>query len=148
MENNPEQPKIEVGKETLDNLNATRKWTMFLAIAGFIFLGLIIVLGLMTGAFLTAFNSTGKAQVLPDSVLLAGFIGLTIIYFFPVLFLFRFSKHASNAVTNLDSREFFKAVRYLKRYFAYIGILLILIIAAYIAGAVLAGTIIAFLKGL
>ncbi len=148
MENNPEHPKIEVGKETLDNLNATRKWTMFLAITGFIFLGLIIVLGLMTGAFLTAFNSTGKAQGLPDSVLLAAFIGLTIIYFFPVLFLFRFSKHAANAVTNLDSKELYKAVRYLKRYFAYIGILLILIISVYIAGAVLAGTIIAFLKGL
>ena len=60
MDPNPEIRKIEIDQETLKHLNTLRKWTMFLAVTGFIFLGLIIILGLITGTFLTAFNQSDK----------------------------------------------------------------------------------------
>ena len=132
MDSNPEQRKIEIGQETLKHLNTLRKWTMFLAVSGFIFLGLIIVLGLITGTFLTAFNHSDKTPGLPDTLVLAGFIALALLIFFPVFFLFRFSKHTSNALTTLDRKEMHKAIKYLKRFFIYIGILLITGVAIYI----------------
>jgi uncharacterized membrane protein YdbT with pleckstrin-like domain len=119
---------------------------MFLAVSGFIFLGLIVTLGLITGTFLAAFDSD-KMPGIPDALVYASFITVTLIIFFPILFLFRFSKHTAKAVITLDRKEMHIALKYLKRYFIYIGVLLIVIISAYIASIVLAGTSAAFLRG-
>lgn len=148
MENTRESAKIEIGQDTIKNLNTLRKWTMFLAVSGFIFLGLIIILGLMTGTFLTAFNQSDKISGIPDLLLIAAFIGVTVINFFPVLFLFRFSKHLSVAVSTLDNIAMHKAIRDIKRFFVYTGILLIIIISVYVATLILAGTSSSFHQGL
>ena len=57
MENNQEIKKIEIGQESLGYLDTTRKWTMFFAIIGFIFLGMMLIIGLLAGSFLSAFTS-------------------------------------------------------------------------------------------
>jgi hypothetical protein len=137
MDSDPEVKKIEIGQETLKNLNTLRKWTWFLSVSGFIFLGLIITLGLIAGTFLTAFNASDKTSGVPDIVILAAFTVFALINLFPILFLFRFSKHMSHAISTLEKKEFHVAVKYLKRFFIYIGILLILIILSYIAGLIL-----------
>ena len=148
MDSNPEIRKMEIGQETLKHLNTLRKWTMFLAVSGFIFLGLIITLGLITGTFLTAFSNSDKMPGIPDALVYASFIAVTLIIFFPILFLFRFSKHTSKAVSTLDRKEMHIAIKYLKRYFIYTGVLLIVVISVYIASLILAGTSAAFLQGL
>ena len=148
MENHEEKERLEIGDETLKHLNTLRKWTMFLAVSGFIFLGIIIVLGLITGTFFTAFNHSDKTPGLSDALVLAGFIALALLTFFPVFFLFRFSKHVSNALTNLDRKKLHKAIKSLKRFFIYIGILLITGVAIYIFSLILAGRSAASLLGL
>ena len=148
METQLENRKIEIEDETLRHLNATRKWAMFLAIIGFIFLGVMIVIGLIAGTFLTAFNSGEKGLGIPESLMFLPVLLLAVIYFFPVLFLFRFSKHTSHAIQTLDKVEFHKAIKNLKYYFTYIGILIIIILALYIAILIVAGSSMAFLKGL
>ena len=148
MENTREPASLEIGQETLKHLNKLRKWTMFLAVSGFIFLGLIIALGLITGTFLTAFSHSDKITGLPDEVILAFFIVLALINFFPVFFLFRFSKHTSNALSTLDRKEMHIAIKYLKRFFIYLGILLIVVISLYIISLLLTGASVEFLKRL
>ena len=148
MDSNPEQRKIEIGEETLKHLNKLRKWTMFLAVSGFIFLGIIVALGLITGTFLRAFNHSDNTPGLSDALVLTGFIGLALLTFFPVFFLFRFSKHTSNALTTLDRKNMHKAIKSLKRFFIYIGILLIVSITIYIFSLILAGRSAASLFGL
>jgi amino acid transporter len=148
MENNTDNRKIEISQETIKYLDTLRKWSMFLAVSGFIFLGLIIVMGIIAGTFLTAFNHTGRNTLgLPDLVLMAGFVGLILINLFPIFYLFRFSVHTSNAVSNNDSAELTKAVRYLKRFFLYLGILLITLIILYVTILVITGTTEIFPKG-
>lgn len=148
MEAPLENRKIEVEQETLNLLNTARKWAMFLAIAGFIFLGLMIVIGLIAGTFLTTFSSGEKDLGIPESLMFVPILLVAVIYFFPVLFLFRFSKHTSHAIQTLDKLEFHKAVKNLKFYFAYIGILIIIIFSFYIVVLIVAGSSMAFLKGL
>ena len=148
METNLEIRKIEIENETLKVLNTARKWAMFLAIIGFIFLGLIIVIGLIAGTFLTAFNSGEKSLGIPESLMFIPFLLVALLYFFPVLFLFRFSKHTSHAILTLDKMEFHKAMKNLKSYFAYIGIMIIVVFSFYIVVLIVAGTSMAFLKGL
>jgi hypothetical protein len=147
MENTAEKKKLEIGDATLRNLNIARKWTMFLAVSGFIFFGLIVVLGLLTGTFLTAFKLNDKIPGMPDLMLMGGFLVFALINFFPIFFLFRFSTHTSNAVSKLDAAELHKAFRFLKLFFLYIGVLLILSILLYIAGIVISGASLAFLRG-
>lgn len=148
MENTSEPTKLEIEAETLKHLDKTRKWAMFLAIIGFIFLGLIIIIGLLAGTFMTAFNTGEKSLGIPSSLMFVPVLVLALIYFFPVLFLFRFSKHTSHAIRTLDKLELHKAIRNLKSYFAYIGILIIIIFSFYIVVLVVAGSSMAFLKGL
>src|SRR5674476_1519967 len=132
METNLETRKIEIEEGTFKYLNSSRKWAMFLAIIGFIFVGLIIIIGLIAGTFLTAFNSGEKGLGIPESLMFIPILLLAVIYFFPVLFLFRFSKHTSHAVQTLDKMEFHKAIKNLKSFFVYIGVLIIIILSLYI----------------
>ncbi len=148
METNPEPRKIEIDEQTLKYLNTTRKWAMFLAIIGFIFVGLIIIIGLIAGTFLTAFNSGEKGLGIPESLMFIPVLFIALIYFFPVLFLFRFSKHTSHAIHTLDKQVLNRAIKNLKLYFAYIGILIIIVLLIYIIALIVAGTSMAFLKGL
>ena len=148
MESPLEIKKIEIEQETLNHLNTTRKWAMFLAIVGFIFLGLLIIIGLIAGTFLTAFSTGEKGLGIPDSLMFIPVLLLIVLYFFPVLFLFRFSKHTSHAIRTFDKLEFHKAIKNLKAYFAYIGILIIIVLSIYIVVLIIAGSSMAFLKGL
>lgn len=148
METPIENKRIEIEQETLSLLNTTRKWAMFLAIVGFIILGLIVIIGLIAGTFLTAFNSGEKGLGISESLMFVFIFLLAVIYFIPILFLFRFSKHTSHAVQTLDKLELHKAVKNLKSYFVYIGILIIIILSIYLIVLIIAGSSMAFLKGL
>ena len=148
MESPLEIKKIEIEQETLNHLDTTRKWAMFLAIVGFIFLGLLIIIGLIAGTFLTTFSTGEKGLGIPESLMFIPVLLLIVLYFFPVLFLFRFSKHTSHAIRTFDKLEFHKAIKNLKAYFAYIGILIIIVLSIYIVVLIIAGSSMAFLKGL
>lgn len=76
------------------------------------------------------------------------FLIIAVIYFFPVLFLFKFSRHTGNAVTSLDKTELHKAFRNLKSYFVYIGILIIIGLSFYLISLIFIGSTLSFLRGL
>lgn len=147
METPSEERKLEIGPESIKNLNATRKWTMFISVLGFIFLGLLIVIGLVTSTFLTAFKSKEVNLGIPESLMAVLFIVIAAIYFFPVLFLFRFSKNTRDAVQNLDKMKLEKAFKNLRIYFTYIGIMVIIVLSIYIVALLAAGATTSLLKG-
>ena len=118
METPSENRKLEIEQSTLKQLNTARKWAMFLAIIGFIFLGIMIVVGLIAGTFLKTFSSGENNSGISDSLMFIPILLIGLIYFFPVLFLFRFSKYISRAIQNLDNLQFHKAIKNLKLYFA------------------------------
>jgi heme/copper-type cytochrome/quinol oxidase subunit 2 len=148
METSSEDRKIEMGSEILDSLNSTRKWTTFLAVLGFIFLGLIIVAGLATSLFLTTFNTTEANLGIPESLMILIFIVIGAIYFFPVFFLFRFSRNMRDAIQNLDQQKLQKGFRNLRLYFTYIGIMVIVVLTIYVVALLFAGASMSFLKGM
>ena len=77
---------------------------MFLAILGFIFLGLFVIIGVATGTFLSAFSSGAKGIGVPGALIIILSIILGVAYFLPVYFLFQFSKHMTNAVNSIDKQ--------------------------------------------
>jgi hypothetical protein len=140
MEASPDKKKIEIDEVTLRHLKSAGKWSMFIGIIGFILLGIVIVAGILAGTFLAAFNAGDPDSKLPDAVIVAIALITVVICLFHVFFLVRFSKHASNAVRLHDSNEFRKAVKSLKLYFVYIGILIIILLSGYLAALVISGS--------
>jgi hypothetical protein len=148
MENAPEIRKIEIEQESLKYLNTIRKWTMFFAILGFISIGILIIIGLVAGVFLSAFKTVETPIGFPEWMVFVIILIFALIYFFPVLYLFRFSKHTANAVRSLDKEEMKKAFRNLKSYCVFIGVLLIVVLVLNVVIFVGAGASMAFLKNL
>ncbi len=145
MEDNPEKIKLELEPKPLRYLNIARKWSMFLAILGFIFLGLLIILGLITGTFLSVFNSGETSIGIPEPIMGLIFVAAAIICFFPGLFLYRFSKYAAVAVKALDKLYLQKALNNLKLHFVFVGILIIVCLAIYIAILIISGSSVSLL---
>ena len=148
MENLQENKKIEIEQDTLNDLNTTRKWSMFMAILGFIFLGLLLIVGLLAGTFFSAMSPGTEGLKIGGVFFFIIFLIIAAIYFFPVLFLFRFSRHTGNAVASLDKAELHKAFRNLKSYFVYIGVLIIIVLSLYLISLIFIGSSLSFLKGL
>ena len=76
----------------------------------------------------TAFKSGETGIGVPEALIQVIVALSALIYFFPVWFLYRFSKHMAHAVQTLDKQEIHKAFKYLKSYFVYLGILLIVVL--------------------
>ena len=148
MESSPEPRKIEMGPEILSYLNSTRKWTTFLSVLGFIFLGLMIVAGLATSLFITAFKTQEANLGIPETVMIIIFIVAGAIYFFPVFFLFRFSRNIRDAIQKLDRQKLEKGFNNLRLYFTYIGIIVIVVLSVYVVALIAAGASLSFLKGI
>jgi len=148
MENPSSEKHFEITPEILNNLDVTRKWTMFLSVLGFIFLGLLIAISLITSTFLTAFKTEEARIGIPESLMIIVLGVVAILYFFPVLFLFRFSRHTRNAVHSSDPEELKKAFRNLRSYFTYIGVMAIIVITVYVVAIVVAGASMSLLKGI
>jgi len=147
METSPEERKLEIGPDILKNLNTMRIWTTFLSVLGFILIGLFIIAGIATGMFLTTFSTTKAALGIPESMVIILLFVAGAISLFPVVFLFRFSKNIRDAVQNNDQQKLDRGIRNLRKYFAFIGILVIIAITAYALGLIYAGASMSFLKG-
>jgi lysylphosphatidylglycerol synthetase-like protein (DUF2156 family) len=140
--------KIELGGVTLLHLNEIRKWAHFLSILGFVAVGLLVFAGVIM-MVVTSIHSTFQYEPLG---MLGPFIGiiylaLAVIYFFPVLYLYQFSKYAKQSLMQIglsgSSTELMsQAIGYLKKHFRFIGILTISLLVAYILGII--GVVIAF----
>jgi hypothetical protein len=143
MENIPR--KIEIEDGTLHYLDVTRKWTMFLSVLGFIFLGLMVVTGLIAGIFLSTFKTGGTGLGFQEYLMFFAFIVCMV--FFPIHFLFRFSKQMATALQTYDKVQINKAFRNLKSYFVYFGIMIIVFLLFYIVALIITGTSLRFLKG-
>ena len=158
MENLQESSKIEIGYEGLGYLNTTRKWTMFFAILGFVVIGLMLLGSLFFGALfkgamsglsgLESMEGMEGMEGMDIARTAGGFVGTLMfivllvfaaIYFFPLFYLLKFSTLSKNAIANLDANELTQAFKYLKSYWVYIGILVIIVLAIYLLVFLIAG---------
>jgi hypothetical protein len=124
-----EPQKLELDHEALNSLKETRKWTNFLAILGFIFIGFLLIFAVVIAGASTV--------AIPKTAFVSGFsliilIILAIVYFFPIYYLLRFSAFAKQAINNLDSGSLTEALKYLRFHYRYMGILVIVVLGIYI----------------
>jgi len=138
-----EPKKLEITSEIKNDLNQAAKWSKFLAILGFVFMGLMVFGGIIM-SLVMAFIPTGSSGIMPFPPLLIGiiYIVMAAIYFFPVLYLYRFSTSIKQALFLKDQNKLTKAFYNLRAHYRFIAILAIVMLCLYplmIIGMVAAG---------
>lgn len=136
MERTPitELELLQVNNRTRNYLIEIRKWTFFLSIVGFIGIAFLIVIGLFSSVLYgDMMNTLSQAQMPFDmSVFMtATYIILALIYFFPVLYLFKFSKRLKIALATKNDDKLADAIEMLKSHYKFIGVFMIIILSLY-----------------
>ncbi len=152
MEQEQQQPdslfSLNFDQAIRTHLSEAARWGKFLAIFGFIICGLIIVAGLFMAANFNELTSTSRRYSMYESstaldgmgtMMAVIYIILAAIYFFPCLFLLRFSNKMKAALQTDDQALLTGSFQNLKIMFRFVGILTIIIIAFYLLAFIAGG---------
>jgi len=121
--------KIELTTDSINSLDTIWRWASFFSILGFIGIAFIILVGIIMGVVFSTINTGLGAGV--GSLIMIIYIILGVVYFYPILLLFRFSRWTKKAIQNNSSLDFSLALKNLKGHFQYIGIMTIVVFALY-----------------
>ena len=131
----PEVKNLEITSDINVHLTEAGKWGSFLSLLGFVFIGLIVMGGFVMSlvfAFMPS-SAFGGHSIFPFPMFLIGFLYLIIgaVYFFPILYLFRFSSRIKQALRFKDQEKLSSAFMNLKAHYRFIGIIMIVGLALY-----------------
>ena len=131
METSAAEIKIGLTQEAVKHLDQTRKWTMFLSVLGFIFLGILILAGIFMSLSMSMLDSASAMGPVSGIFIAIIFIIIAVICFFPYLFLYRFSVHAKSSLAQSDARDLTYALKNLSSYYTFIGVLTVIVLGIY-----------------
>jgi Family of unknown function (DUF5362) len=123
---------LSIDQTVRSHLSETARWGKFLAIVGLIFCALFVVLGIFMA---TSFNSIQSSSgYYRETSPMAGFgvlaavvyIIVALLYFFPCLFLLRFSNKMKTALAANSQEDLTASFQNLKVLYRYVGILTII----------------------
>jgi len=140
---------LDLNVDSRSYLQETAKWGKFLSIVGFIGCGLMVVLGIFSGSLFSNLQKYNRAYQNTEhlgGILLIIYVLLGIAYFFPCLFLYRYSENMQGALRQNDVSTLTTSFRNLKSLFKYYGIFTIVILGFY-ALAIIVGVIAASMGG-
>jgi len=115
-------------------LSETGNWTKFLAILGFIFIGLIVVFSLFAGTIF-AYVSQESGAAIPSGfgiIMTIIYLFMGLIYFFPAWYLFKFSRNIKTAVQTKNNENLTEALRNQKSFYKFWGGFTILFLGLYL----------------
>ena len=123
---------LHLDQQSFVNLKEAAKWARFIAIIGFIISALMVLFALFAGTLLSSMGAGFGDFSMIGSGLIAGFyLVLALIWFFPNLFLFRFSSQMQQSIRLNEQIKLQQALTNLKAYFKFLGILFLVIICIY-----------------
>jgi len=117
-----------VNREIKLYLAETAKWGNLLAIFGYVFMGLMVLISLV---MIIAFSFIPQQTAFPMWILGIVYLLFAGIYWIPVSYLYRFSAQMKVAVKNNDEDRYTAGFANLKSLFKFFGIFTIVIIALY-----------------
>jgi hypothetical protein len=144
--------ELSVDHDSIDHLTETARWAKFLAIAGFVGIGLMLVLSFVFGAIVStqAFSQLqgvngGAAGALGGAMFLGIFLIYSAILFFPCLFLYQFSTRLRTALQTNDQVKLNQSLKSQKFLFRYVGIFTIIMLSLYGISLLIFGAIALFI---
>jgi hypothetical protein len=136
MQDNSSIFSLSIDPVAKTHLMETAKWARFLAVVGFVFLFLFVIIGIISSIAVSRYGDSydgGFGQRSFRSAFGIGtafsYIIISIIAFFPLLFMLRFANAMKGAIQAGDQELLNSSLLSLKVYFRYIGIITIIALA-------------------
>lgn len=148
-----ETPQTNLFELQIDGLSTgylaeTAKWAKFLSIVGFVVCAIMLLAGIFMGTVMGSLSSMGGAAGTfagAGSVFISIFyVAIAALYFFPCLYLYRFSIAMKTAIQTNEPIQLQASFRNLKSCFRFMGILTIIILSFYALAIVGGGLFAAF----
>ena len=118
-------------------LRDAARWARFLAIAGFVFCGLFVVVAILSITVLsTLFNSMGASGVagIGGGVIGVVYIGIAILDFFPCLYLYKFAARMQTALNSNDQEQLNSSFLNMRAFYRFVGVLMIIALGLWLLG--------------
>jgi uncharacterized membrane protein YjgN (DUF898 family) len=138
MDNNQNLFSLTIDPVTKAHLYETAKWARFLAIIGFVFLGLMVIAGIAMSFLFSSMPNMDADLDTPSpmaSVFTGGmiffYILMAAIMFFPLLYLYRFAERVKFSIEGNDQETLNSSFHQLKMCFRYVGIFTIVMLGFY-----------------
>ncbi len=123
---------LEVDETTKSTLMEMGRWTKFLAILGFVMLGLMVAAGVILGVVMSRYSSMATAiPYIGTAGLVLIYVVFAGLYFYPTFALYKYSTCMKQALNSNNKLSFNKALVYLKNMFKFFGIMMIVLLCLY-----------------
>jgi hypothetical protein len=125
--------ELQLDHEGMSFLADTAKWGKFLAIVGFVFSGLMVILAFFIGNLMSNLYPLGGLNFSGFGVLgTVVYLIIAALIFFPNLFLFNFARKMQAALRNSDQSSLNASLGSLKLKYKFMGILMIIVLSFYL----------------
>jgi len=138
-----DQNKFNLNELAVSALRESAKWCMFLAIVGFVGIGLMVIAGLFMAVVMSAIpddpygGGMGMNPFMAFKAYLGGiYILLALLYFFPVYYLFNYAKKTKEALLSFNEGILADALVNLKSHHKFLGIFTIIMLSLYIVAII------------
>lgn len=112
-------------------LKETARWTKFLAILGFVGIGLMVLGSLVMLFAPSSLMSNGDFPFGGKIFMMLLYLAFAVLYYFPISYLYQFSENTKKAIENNDNNAVRDAFEFLKSHYKFMGILTIILLAFY-----------------
>ena len=112
-------------------LKETAKWTKFLAILGFVGIGLMVLGSLVMLFAPSSLMSNGDFPFGGKIFMMLLYLAFAVLYYFPISYLYQFKKKKKKAIENNDNNAIRDAFEFLKSHYKFMGILTIILLSFY-----------------
>jgi hypothetical protein len=135
--------ELQVDQNGSAYLKETARWAKFMAIVGFIFCGLIVIIAIFAGSILSgslsrSFGSSSEVSGALGAVVSVVYILVALLYFFPCLYLYNFATKMQVALRSNDQEQLNQSLKNLKSCYRFIGILTVIALCFWALGILFA----------
>jgi len=125
--------ELSVTSRIKQYLKEISNWSYFLSIVGFVGIGLMLVVGLLFGTIMSSLEGgTTAYQMGYTAGMGVLYVVISVIYFFPIYYLYKFSRKMKSALYSKNNDDFESAFSNLKSHYKFIAIFAIIIISLYL----------------
>lgn len=127
--------ELRLNESSKKFLRETSKWAFVLSIVGFVIVGLFVFMAVFFFVMLVDVRS--NLNPFHELGMPAWYFGLVylliaIIYFFPILYLYKFSRKMKSALIDKNTEDLTAAFSNLRSHYKFIGIIVLIIVGIYI----------------
>ncbi len=136
LEAKKKRSELEISEKSRAYLKETGNWAYFFSILGFIFIGLLFI-GSLVVSVMFSFLDNENLPAISGLTFGIVYIIFSIILFFPILYLYRFSTNMKSALENSESLNLEIAFKNIRSHYKFVGYYIIIMILIYVIAAVI-----------